>query len=255
MIADGIKPKVWYFENLNVFQALCLEERKRLASRAYQWHAAKGEAVFLPGQPANTVYILKEGRVKIASCAVDGREHIISILHPGEIFGELALAEEGKRNSLAVTLEPSFICAVALDHFREVLRENPTFNLQMVKLIGRRLSKVQSRLTALCFKSASERIRSFIADLAADYGRRIGQEIEVKLHLKHEEIAQLTATSRQTVTSLLNELSRQNIILYDRRRILIRDLEALITPPQEPDRAVNVGDKGGSAPLAVDNVA
>lgn len=227
MITDDNKPKAWYFENFNIFEALCLEERKRLASRAYQWHAAKGEAVFLPDQPANTVYILKEGRVKIAACATDGREHIISILHPGEIFGELALAE-GKRNSLAVTLEPSYICAVALDHFQEVLQGNPNFNLQITKMIGRRLSKVQSRLTALCFKSASERIQGFIGDLAEEYGRRIGQEIEVELHLKHEEIAQLTATSRQTVTSVLNELSKQNIIDYDRRRILIRNMDAFV---------------------------
>jgi CRP/FNR family cyclic AMP-dependent transcriptional regulator len=239
MVADEYKPKAWYFENFNIFQALCLEERKNLASRAYQWQAAKGEAVFLPGQPANTVYILKEGKVKLAACAGDGRENIINILYPGEIFGELALADEGKRNALAVTLEPSFICAVALDHFQEVLERNPNFNLQITKMIGKRLSKVQSRLTALCFKSASERIRSFIAELAGEYGRRIGQEIEVKLYLKHEEIAQLTATSRQTVTSALNELSKQNVILYDRRRILVRNMDALLSSPQGPDRVAN----------------
>lgn len=249
MIVDENKPKLWYFENFTIFQALCLEERKRLASRAYQWHAAKGEAVFKPGQPANKVFILKEGRVKIASCAADGREHIQYILHPGEIFGELALAEEGQRNSLAVTLEPSYICAVALDHFQEVLQQNPNLNLQMVKLIGRRLSKVQSRLTALCFKSASERILGFIAELAEEYGRRIGEEIEVRLHLKHEEIAQLTATSRQTVTSLLNRLSRENVILYDRRRILIRNMAALLSAGQEQP-VDNPGMKGGVATVA-----
>lgn len=237
MVADDYKPKAWYFENFNLFQALCLQERKNLASRAYHWRAEKGEAVFLPGQPANTIYILKEGRVKLAACAGDGRENIINILYPGEIFGELALADEGKRNALAVTLEPSFICAVALDHFQEVLERNPNFNLQITKMIGKRLSKVQSRLTALCFKSASERISGFIAELAEEYGRRIGQEIEVKLYLKHEEIAQLTATSRQTVTGVLNKLSKQNIIWYDRRRILIRDLSALLTGEQELGRA------------------
>lgn len=234
MIADDFKVKSWYFENFNIFQALCMEERVKLACRAYQWHAKKGESVFLMGQPSHTVYILKEGKVKIAACAADGREQIIYILHPGEIFGELALAEEGTRNSFALTLEPSYICAVALDHFQEVLQENPSFNLQITKLIGRRLSKLQSRLTALCFKSASERIRSMIGELAEQYGRRIGQEIEIKLHLKHEEIAQLTATSRQTVTSVLNELSKQSIILFDRRRILIRDMEALLSSPPKP---------------------
>jgi CRP/FNR family cyclic AMP-dependent transcriptional regulator len=234
MAPDGIKPKSWYFENFDIFQALCLEERVKLAEHGYQWHAAKGEAVFLPHQPADRIYILKMGMVKIATCATDGREHILSIIQPGGIFGVLALADEGKRKSMAVTLEPSFICAVALDHFQEVLKENPHFHLQITKMIGRRLSKVQSQLTELCFMSASGRIRSFILKLANEFGRRVGKEIEVKLYLKQEEIAQLTGTSRQTVTRVLNELSRQNIILFDRRRILIRNMKALIASPPEP---------------------
>ncbi len=92
---------------------------------------------------------------------------------------------------MAVTLEPSYICSVALEHFQEVLRDNPGFNLNITKIISRRLSKVQSRLTALCLKSASERILSFIVDLAEEHGRRIGHEVEVKLQLKHERLASL----------------------------------------------------------------
>jgi CRP/FNR family cyclic AMP-dependent transcriptional regulator len=221
------KTKFWFFENFDIFKALAKADRVKLANKAYEWRAAKGKLVFQPGQAANIIFILKSGRVKISKRAGDGREIILYILQPGEIFGELALAGEEKRDSFAVTLEPADICGVPLDHFQDVLRENPSFNLQITKMIGQRLSKIQSRLTSLCFLNASDRIRSFIRDLAKDYGRKVGEEVEIKMLLKHDEIAKLTATSRQTVTAVLSELEKQNLILYDRRRILIRDCDAL----------------------------
>lgn len=221
------KTKVWCFENLSVFQALSLSERKSLASRAYQWYAAKGEPVFLPDQAANAIFILKDGRVKISRRAEDGREVITSILLPGEIFGELALVGEGRRDSLAITLERSYIYAVPIDHFKAVLSGNPSFNLEVTRLVGKRLLKIQSRLASLCFQSAPERIRGLIRESALEYGRKIGEDIEIKVVLKHDEIAQLTGTSRQTVTQVLGELEKNNLILYDRRRILVRNLSAL----------------------------
>ncbi len=107
--------------------------------------------------------------------------------------------------------------------------DNPNFNLQITKMIGRRLNKTQSRLAGLCLKSAPERIRDFLEGLAKKSWRRVGQEMEVTLKLKHEEMAQLTDATRQMVIKVLNELVEHNIILYYRRRILIRNMEALLS--------------------------
>ncbi|CAN5888408.1 N/A [soil metagenome] len=221
------KTKLWYFENFNLFESLSAKEKAQLTQLAHEWHTSKNEAVFRQGQTANMVYLLKAGKVKVSNFTSDGREIIHAIIQPGELFGERALTGEPNCDTAAFTLEPSFLCAVPLEIFQGVLNANSTFTLSITKLIGLRLRKVESQLTSLLFKSAPERIKGFIRDLADEHGRKIGSEVEVKLHLKHGEIGKLTATSRQTVSSVFNELEKENIILYDRRRILIRRYDAL----------------------------
>ena len=110
-----------------------------------------------------------------------------------------------------------------------MLAKNPAFNFSVTKLIGLRYLKVQSRLESLVFKTAPERIRGFIKEMADEHGKTLanGSEIEVKLKLKHEDIAKLTATTRQSVTTELNNLEKEGVILFDRTRILIKDIKKL----------------------------
>src|SRR5690606_17504447 len=99
--------------------------------------------------------------------------------------------------------------------------------LKMRQLIGLRLRKAERMIASLLFKSSRQRIVEFLLDLADEYGQKVGFETLVKEFFSHKIIAGLTATSRQTVTTVLNELKRKNIINFDRKRLLIRDLELL----------------------------
>jgi CRP/FNR family cyclic AMP-dependent transcriptional regulator len=174
--------KLWYLENSNILKALNPEEKRELAKLSIVFHAAKNEAVFLSGQASNLVFILKVGTVKISKFCDDGREVIFSLIRPGDGFGDLALAGEENRDTAAYTLEPSFICALPHDRFLNIMNRNPAFCLQITKLIGFRLLKAESRLTPMLFKTASERIRALIWELADEHGRKIGAEVEVKKH-------------------------------------------------------------------------
>ena len=106
----------------------------------------------------------------------------------------------------------------------------PSLNREILKHLGSRVKKLQSWLEPLICKSAEQRVRSLIKDIAKEHRREIAgdsRQIEVKLNLTHADIAKLTATSRQTVSTLLNDLEKQEIIKYDRRRIYIKDLSLL----------------------------
>ena len=101
------------------------------------------------------------------------------------------------------------------------MMENHKFNLQITKIIGFRMRKVESRIESLYFKSAPKRISNFIQELAKDYGVKTKDGMEVELGLTHNDIANLTATSRQTVTSVLSQLEKDGIISYDRKKIIV----------------------------------
>ena len=89
------------------------------------------------------------------------------------------------------------------------------------------MRKVERRLESLVFKDARSRVVEFIREMAEEKGQKVGFETMIKSHLTHKDIASLTGTSRQTVTTILNELKEKNIINFDRRRILIRDMAKL----------------------------
>src|SRR5690606_767435 len=100
-------------------------------------------------------------------------------------------------------------------------------SFRLLKLVGLRLMRMERKLELLVFKDARTRIIEFLKDSAAWKGKKVGFETMIPTQLTHKDIASLTGTSRQTVTTILNELKEQNLIYFDRRKILIRDLDKL----------------------------
>ena len=194
------------------------------------WEVKKGQTIYFPGDVADALFMLKSGKIKVSRFSADGKEIIIIILGPGEIFGELALSGQEKREDIARATEDTILCSMRVDQFENMMVNNPKFHLEITKLIGARLSRFERRMERLIFKSAEQRIGSFLRDLAEEHGRAIlysSEEKEIRFTLTHQEIAQLTATSRQTVTTVLGKLESGGIIGYDRHRILVKKLSQL----------------------------
>jgi CRP-like cAMP-binding protein len=225
------KSKLWYFENFNLLDTLCGKEKEELSHKTHMRNCSKKQVIYFPEDASDTIYLLKEGKVKVSRFSPDGKEIIMAILGPGEIFGEAAFSGNEKRKEIAEATEDAIVCVMQMKDMNDMLERNPKFNIQITKFIGLRLRKVQTRLESLIFKTAEERIKGLIHELSQDYGRPIAGETdmsEVKLNLTHEDLAKLTATSRQTVTSVLNDLEKKEIIKYDRKRILIKKLSQLV---------------------------
>ncbi|MCB0681945.1 MAG: Crp/Fnr family transcriptional regulator, partial [Saprospiraceae bacterium] len=108
-----------------------------------------------------------------------------------------------------------------------LMQDHSTLSLFLMKMMGSRMLEMENRLEALVFKDSRTRIIEFIRDLAQKKGQRVGYETLVRKFLTHQEIANLTATSRQTVTTVLNDLRNKNILTFNRRRLLVRDMKLL----------------------------
>ncbi len=209
---------------------LSMKEMIALDKKAEMRSAPKNEVIYFPEDASNSVYMLKAGKVKISKMSLDGKEIILAILGPGEVFGEMSITGQEKREEIAEATDDTIICVVKIPDLQMMMESNSRFNMQITKLIGFRLKKIQNRFESLIFKTSDERVRSFIRELADEHGRKVqgnNNEMEIRLKLTHEEIAKLTATSRQTVTTVLNELEKQSIITYDRSRIFVKEYDKL----------------------------
>lgn len=221
------KTKVWYLENFNLFSSLKMKEMEELGRMASMRSCIKNQVIYFTDDPSDKVYFLKQGKIKLSRYADDGREIILALLGPGEIFGEIAISGQQRRDETAEAMEESIVCMLSVPEMEKMLEQNPQFNLRITKLIGLRLQKVEGRLASLIFKSSEQRISSFIHDSATLYGKPTVHGIEVFLRLTHDDIAKLTATARPTVSAVFSDLEKRNIIEYNRRRILVKNLDAL----------------------------
>lgn len=224
------KTKIWFLENFSMLQVLSAEEMKMMDNMASMKDVPKNQVLYFSEDSANSIYLLKKGKVKISKISKEGREVILAILGPGEVFGELSITGQEKREEIAEVIEDAVICKVGISDFESMMEHNPKFNLQVTKLIGFKLKKIQNRLENLIFKTSDQRVKSFIKETVMELGRDIiGEDNQkvVELRLTQEDIAKLTATSRQTVTTVFNDLEKKGIIKYDRKRIFVRDMKAL----------------------------
>jgi CRP-like cAMP-binding protein len=184
--------------------------------------------IYFPEDKADYIYMIAQGRVKIGHYLDDGQEVINAILTTGEIFGELALAGEEKRRDFAQVMDDNTtICPLGIDDLKNLMVENRELSFKMLKLVGLRLMKLERKLEALVFKDARTRVIEFLKDTASWKGKKVGYETMIPTKLTHKDIAALTGTSRQTVTTILNDLKEKNLIYFDRKKILIRDLQKL----------------------------
>jgi CRP-like cAMP-binding protein len=219
--------KLWYLENVNLFNVFCPKKigtSDIYAPKSYK----KNEFIYFPNEASDTIYFIHQGKVKIGSYSSDGREILKAVLAPGELFGEMALVGEDKRNDFAQAVEnDTQLCPMALSEMESILLDNKELNLKITKIIGLRLRKIERRLESLVFKDARTRIVDFIREMGEERGQKVGFETLIKNPLTHQDMANLTGTSRQTVTTVLNELKEKNVINFDRRRILVRDMALL----------------------------
>jgi CRP/FNR family cyclic AMP-dependent transcriptional regulator len=219
---------LWYFESVNLYDVLCPHKVKSMAERHTFNYFKRDQFIYFPDEPAQYIYMVADGRVRIGRYLDDGKEIVTAILGMGEIFGELALAGEEKRTDFAQAMDDkTTVCPLSIDELKQLMYGNQELSFKMLKLVGLRLMKLERKLELLVFKDARTRIIEFIKDSATWKGKKVGYETLVPTKLTHKDIAALTGTSRQTVTTVLNELKEKNLINFDRKKILVRDLANL----------------------------
>lgn len=227
---------LWFLENIDVTGIFCPKKIRRgdldnHTQKLYQ----KGEYIYLPDEHADKIFFLTTGRVKIGTYNEEGKEITKTILHQGEVFGELSMIGESKRRDFAYAMEDTLVCILTTQEMQTLMRDYNALGLFLMKIMGSRVLQMEKRLESLVFKDSRTRVVEFLLDLVEEKGQRVGYEMLVRKFMTHQEIANLTATSRQTVTTVLNELRNKNILTFNRRRLLVRDMEELRKEASSPE--------------------
>lgn len=211
-----------------LFECLNEEEKKRLEAMVEYRVKPKFSYIYLPDEPSDCIFFLAKGMIKIATHSEDGKEVIKSLFQPLAMFGELGIIGETRRQDLAQALrEEVHLYSLKVEDLKKLMRSSFVLCDRVMTLFGNRLIRAENKLESLIFKDARTRIVEFIKDSVERSGRQVGFEMLLKHSLTHQDIANITCTSRQTVTLVLNELRKSDLIYFNRGKILVRDMNRL----------------------------
>jgi len=220
--------EIWYFEQVDLFKVLCPTKFGNFTQDHSIKEYNKGEFVYFTDDPSSNVFLISNGKVKILNYSEEGDEIVKGILTKGDLFGEMAVLGEEKRSDFALAIDnKTSVCQMNIDLLRGLMQEDREFSFTINKLIGLRFRKLERRLDSLVFKDVRTRIIDFIKDLAAESGKTTNDRVIIEHFYTHKDIADLVGASRQTVTTIFNELKSDNQISFKRKLIEIPDLNNL----------------------------
>lgn len=220
--------KFWYLKHFNIFEGMDDATMERVDQMSSMATVKSHQPIYFPDEPSKTIFFLKEGHVKISRLTVDGKEVILDVVGPGELFGEISFVrEEEPAGELAQSLDDVVICTIKKSDFEELLKLHPELNFQLTKRIGLRMRKFEERVTDMVFKDVRKRIAAFLVRYAEEFGKIKGGIVTIKMHLSHQEIALLVGAARQTVTTTLNEFRSEGLIDFSRQGFIIKKFDLL----------------------------
>ena len=184
----------------------------------------KGESVYMDDGFESRIYLLVKGKIKISEVDDRGDELIKEILTATDVFGDVSLDGSVSDDEFAEALtENTVICSFKSSEFKQLMQTNVVLAMNFIQQVSGKFRRLENRHSNLVFKDAKSRLISFFRDWATREGSREGDKITLNNYLTHNDIAGIISTSRQSVTTLLNELKEGGIIYYNRKHIEFSD--------------------------------
>ena len=197
-------------------------ELQRLAAVTRERQYAKGSVILFENDPGDTLFVVRQGRVKVVLVGEDGREVILGVLGPGEYFGELSLIDEQPRSAHVIAMEDSLLLALRSEDVKRRVEATPAVAWAMLVELSRRLRRADGKIGSLALLDVPGRIARLLLDTADDAGAD-----ELTKPLTHQTIAQMIGASRETVSRAMVEFQESGWISVERRTIRLIDRSAL----------------------------
>ena len=218
VVANSVWPH--FVTAIDLFQGVAPQDLRKIASLCSERRFPRGVRIFREGESADSLYVLKKGMVRLISLSGPGKETILHILTPDEVFGELFLSEE-KRAFTAIATEDSLVAIISQDSFVELLSAVPGVALNFIRLLSKRLAKVERGLAEFSHTWSYQRLARVLLQLSEKYGHEVPSGTLIDLRLTHEDLANLIGTSRETVTTQLSKFTRLGFLTREAKHFIV----------------------------------
>jgi CRP/FNR family transcriptional regulator, cyclic AMP receptor protein len=222
--AHAFESTCHHVHRVQLFAGLEPGALSEIAAAAHSLRKGRGEFVYMPGDKAESVYVLKKGRIKLSVLSESGKEIAIDIIQPGEIFGEFALIDESVRSNMTQALDDVVILVFNKRAFVNLLESQSRLALNYIRMVGDRRRRMEKKLSDITSKEVPARVCELLHDLSAN-ASSAGDVNQSLIPLTHHDVASLIGASRQTTTSVLNDLMRCGFIELGRGWVRIKSLK------------------------------
>lgn len=228
---------IWFLRKVPIFEELTESLYLSADARAKQIAFRRGDVLTPETQPLKQIFVVVEGQVKLRSFAESGKEQIIDILGPGDVYGPIervtnpATRKDASVGSLAteaVALSQGHALGFDVQYFQHLVQQRPTVALNLSRFLGARQRRLEIRLRRLLFRSSLGKVAGLLCELAERYGEKTPEgHHKIDFRLRHQEMASIVGTKRETVSESLAELEYRELIRAKSGVITIFNVEAL----------------------------
>ncbi|MBS4099174.1 MAG: Crp/Fnr family transcriptional regulator [Sulfuricella sp.] len=203
--------------NVPLFAGLENEEIDKLAAVATVRTFAKHAVVIREGEHADSIYLINSGKVKVLIGDSEGHEVILSILGPGDYFGEMSLIDSQPRSATVVSMEPVHFAVITKSDFDRCLAHNPRIVTHIMVELAKRLRSANSKIEGLALMDVHGRVARTLIQLAELHNG----EMVVDQSLSQQDIANMVGASREMVSRTLRDLSANGFIHVEGKKIVV----------------------------------
>ena len=219
------QPRMAGMEGLKGFRTLSAAERGVIAAATREQFVAQGKVLFSEGEPAEALWAVKEGLIHIIKSGPEGRDLVLEVLAPGELFGAVVALQKRPYPASAVAAEPSVVWCLPASLARELCQKYPTLRSTILDEVTSRLRNAHDRLRSIALERVEQRLARILLTLADKIGQRHGNVTE--LNVTRQELADMIGTTVETTIRITSKWQQAGIINSSRHRIAVTDLENL----------------------------
>ncbi len=210
------------------FQHMRVEELDEIIGFAAERRVTKGTLIFAKGDPGSSLMAVLAGRVRVSAVSADGKEVMLNVIGPGEIFGEIALLDGKPRSADAVATEDCVLMVVERKQFLPFLLRSETLVERLLAVLCDRLRRTSMALEEIALFDLTERLARLLIKLSQDYGRPLpGGAVRIDLKLSQRDLATLVASSRESVNKQLRAWREQGVVQQDAGYLVVTNTAAL----------------------------
>lgn len=202
-------------------------ELNALAERVVQRRYRKGSVVFVQGEHGERCFVIVDGAVKISAYNADGREAVLALLGPGDVFGELYAFDEAPRSADATAAEDTELLSLDGDALREAIRDHPQIGLALLRVLSKRLRLANESFQDVAFFDVGGRLARRLAELASTHGVKQEGGVLIDIPISQERLAQMIGATRESVNKALASLTRRGLVKRAGKRYVVSDIDDL----------------------------